>query len=255
MVAGWPDGKQDRAVAGERPEGRATFGPPGEAGRVRLEIQQDVGEPERRDRRFEPYRQPRPLQPAVEGDAERAIVAMAACPFQREGAVAPAEALRDQAEPRREDVQIGEMDDTVGAAGQVRFHPRQPSRHPGEEAIVHPPHPGVRLAGDDRPAAARARHRAQLAGYIDQAEARNRVARQRGIGRDHVDASAKVDGEAGKAAKLVRRHRHALAGEPACAVTWSRPSSRRLARIPPATSPTPVTRVPSPESARSPARG
>ena len=166
-IAGWPARQQDRAVAGERPQRRAALGAPGEARRVRLEVEQHVGEAERVDRPLEPHRQPRPLDPPVERDAERPVIGVA-CRRPRIEKVPsrPAKALRGQRELGRGDAQIGEMDDAVGAAGQRRLEPRQPAGHPGEEAIVDPPHPGrARVAGhrSSRGRPARARRAARSA--------------------------------------------------------------------------------------------
>ena len=191
-----PRQKEDPAVSGERTQSRAAFGPPGETAFVRLEVHMDVGKPERGHRIFEPDREPRPLEPPFEADPERAVNVMGSAPFHREGAVAPSEALRRQADERRRDTHIGEMDDPVRTAVEICLKLRQSAGNPVEETIVHPPNRSAGDAGHRRSAAARPGDGAKLAQDVDLTEAGYLVARQREIERDGIDARAKIDAEA-----------------------------------------------------------
>ena len=65
------------------------------------------------------------------------------------------------------------MEDAVIAALKVGGQPRQAAGQPGEEAVVEPPHPGLRLADDPRALAARPRHDLQLGFDIDDPETRD----------------------------------------------------------------------------------
>ena len=101
-----------------------------------------------------------------------------------------------------------------GPARQIGLELRQPAGDPGEEAVVEPPHPGPRRAGDHRAAPARPGHRAQLGEHVDDAEAGDEIGAHAAVDRDRVDAGAQVDRQAEQALQLVRGEDEAVAGQP-----------------------------------------
>ena len=97
---------------------------------------------------------PRPLDLAVEHHSQRPVFRLPPAAVDVEGAVAAALAAARQPELGRIELQVGEMEDAVGAALQVGLDPRQAAGEAGEEAVVEPPDPGLGRADDARALAA-----------------------------------------------------------------------------------------------------
>ena len=106
-------GEEDRSVRGEGAEMRSSGRPVGEAGGSRVEVEEDVAQPERLARPGEPDRQLRPLDPAVEAHRERAVGRLGALALEEEGAVAPPEAVARDPDLRRGEDEVAEVEDEV----------------------------------------------------------------------------------------------------------------------------------------------
>jgi hypothetical protein len=206
-------GQQDRAVRGERPEVRSSRRAIGVAGGGGIEVEKHVGQAKRFVRAGEADGERRPLDPPVEVHREGAVGPLHALALEEKGAVAAAVAGARDPDLRRGDDKVAQVQDEVVAAQQVGLQRGEAPGQPREELVVEPPHPGPRLAGDERSLAARVRHDLQLGRDVDDAEARDEVAGHPARHHDVEAAGDQVDEQADLALELIRAEGEAFAGQ------------------------------------------
>src|SRR4030095_2333347 len=89
-----------------------------------------------------------PVKSAIEPHAERSILRLRPARLDQEGAVLPPDALARQSQLGRIKLEVFQVQYAVGAALEVGCEARQAAGQRGEEAVVEPPDPGLRLADD-----------------------------------------------------------------------------------------------------------
>ncbi len=121
-------GQQNRSAPVEGAERRPAAGGEGKAFGRRVEMRDDIAQAHRFVGMREFQVDCRTFDPPVEREAERAILALGACPFEMHTAVAPQIAIAGDADVRGGEHQIVEMQNAVGRLAQRGGGARQPAR-------------------------------------------------------------------------------------------------------------------------------
>ena len=142
--------QQDLPVRRERPEPRLAARAIIEPRRAWHQRQPHIADPERVIGASEQQLDRRPLDMPVEHHPERPVLGLAPGGLDMEGPVLAPITLPRQPQFGRIELQVRQVQNPVLAPHQIGGQPRQAPHQRGEEAVVEPPHPRLRLADDPR---------------------------------------------------------------------------------------------------------
>ena len=184
-----------------------------EARRIGIEIEAHLGETERGHRAVEHEPHPWVIDLPVELDAECAVAGLLALPGELETAVVATEPAARDADHRSADHRVRKPDHARRIAHQPRVDARIAAGQAFEKRIVETTDDCLAGAGDDRAAPIRAWQHADLGLDIDDAQARDQVARQPAGQCDIIGSAHQIDAQRELALELVRGEREAFAGQ------------------------------------------